>query len=105
MMMAAPMAAAQTPPAAADRAVYGYQDMFPGQFPGVGFEMPRQVFVDLLASTGLAYRSTTAGNIFAVGSAGSPFTEVVYFFNSPACDCLTEIEIRSPRRRRFNALS
>ncbi len=93
LLTGAPMAAAQTPDAIG-QAAYKYQDTLPEQLPGVGFEIPRQAFVDILISRGLAYRTTTAGDVFAVALPGAPFVEVVYFFNSDACDCLTEIEIR-----------
>ena len=73
---------------------YTYQNAFPEQVAGVGFEMPRQGFLDLLAAKGLTYRANTAADVFVVATADAPFSEVVYFFNSAACDCLTEIEIR-----------
>lgn len=93
LLLGAPIAAAETPPASPPTA-YTYQDAFPGQVAGAGFEMPRQTFMDLLAAQGLTYRTNTAADIVAVATNGAPFIEVVYFFNSDACDCLTEIEIR-----------
>lgn len=93
ILLGAPLAAAQTPPAAAVH-TYTYQSVFPEQVAGVGFETPRQSFLDLLASKGLTYRANAAANVFAVAPAEAPFIEVVYFFNSAACDCLTEIEVR-----------
>ena len=93
LFMSAPLAAAQTP-TASGQAAYRYQDALPEQLPGVGFEIPRQAFLDLLTSRALIYRANTAANMFAVALPGAPFVEAVYFFNSPACDCLTEIELR-----------
>jgi hypothetical protein len=92
-MLAAPVTTAQTPPEAAMPA-YTHQSVFPGQIAGIGFEMPKQSFVDLLVSSNLTYRSDSAATIFAVATSDTPFSEVVYFFNSEACQCLTEIEIR-----------
>lgn len=93
LLLGAPLAAAETLPASPP-AAYAYQDAFPGQVAGAGFEMPRQTFMDLLAAQGLTYRTNTAADVVAVATNGAPFSEVVYFFNSDACDCLTEIEIR-----------
>jgi hypothetical protein len=93
LLLGAPIAAPQTPEAAG-QAAYKYQDTLPEQLPGVGLETPRQAFLDILTSRGLAYRTNTAADVFAVALPGGPFVEVVYFFNSSACDCLTEIEIR-----------
>jgi len=93
ILLGAPQAAAQTP-SASGQAAYSYQDTLPEQLPGVGLEIPRQAFLDILASKGLTYRTTTTGDIFAVSLPGAPFVEAVYFFNSAACDCLTEVEIR-----------
>lgn len=93
LLLGAPVAAAETLPAP-HPAAYPYQDAFPGQVAGAGFEIPRQTFLDLLAAQGLTYRTNTAADVFAVATNGAAFTEVVYFFNSDACDCLTEIEIR-----------
>lgn len=93
LLLGAPVAAAETLPAP-HPAVYPYQEAFPGQVSGAGFEIPRQTFLDLLAAQGLTYRTNTAADVFAVATNGAAFTEVVYFFNSDACDCLTEIEIR-----------
>ena len=92
-MLAAPATTAQTPPDAAMPA-YTYQSAFPGQIAGIGFEIPKQSFVDLLVSNNLNYRSNSAATVFAVATSDTPFSEVVYFFNSEACQCLTEIEIR-----------
>jgi hypothetical protein len=93
LLLGAPVAAAETLPAP-HPAAYPYQDAFPGQVAGAGFEIPRQTFLDLLAAQGLTYRTNTAADVVAVATNGAAFTEVVYFFNSDACDCLTEIEIR-----------
>lgn len=93
ILLGAPVVAAQTPSAAAVHA-YTYQSAFPEQVAGVGFELPRQDFLDLLAAKRLTYRANTAANVFVVATADAPLSEVVYFFNSAACDCLTEIEIR-----------
>lgn len=93
VLLGAPLAAAQTPAEAPDQA-YTYPELFPAEIAGIGFEFPRQGFIDLLAARKLNHRANSQANVFAVGVAGAPFTETVYFFNSPACDCLTEIEIR-----------
>jgi hypothetical protein len=93
VLLGAPLATAQTPPDAATVA-YTYPNVFPTEIAGIGFEFPRQGFIDLLAARKLNHRANSQGNVFAVGVPGAPFTEAVYFFNSPACDCLTEIEIR-----------
>ncbi len=93
LLLGTPVAAAEPLPAP-HQSAYPYQDAFPGQVGGAGFEIPRQTFLDLLAAQGLTYRTNAAADIFAVATSGAAFTEVVYFFNSDACDCLTEIEIR-----------
>jgi hypothetical protein len=93
ILLCTPQAAAQPPPASV-QAAYRYQDTLPEQLPGVGFETPRQAFLEILTSGGVTYRTNTAANIFAVSLPGAPFAEVVYFFNSAACECLTEIEVR-----------
>jgi len=93
LLLGAPVAAGETLQASPPTA-YTYQDAFPGQVAGAGFEIPRQKFTDLLAAQGLTYRTNTAADVVAVAINGAAFIEVVYFFNSDACDCLTEIEIR-----------
>ena len=76
------------------RSCLSYTGLFPAEIAGIGFEFPRQGFIDLLAARKLKHRANGDANVFAVGVAGAPFTETVYFFNSPACDCLTETELR-----------
>jgi hypothetical protein len=93
VLLGAPLAAAQTPPESPGH-TYTYPELFPTEIDGIGFEFPRQGFVELLAARALNHRANGDANVFAVGVAGAPFTETVYFFNSRACDCLTEIEIR-----------
>ena len=93
VLLGASLAAAQTPTQPSGHA-YTYTELFPAEIAGIGFEFPRQGFLDLLAARKLNHRANGDANVFAVGVAGAPFTETVYFFNSPACDCLTEIEIR-----------
>jgi hypothetical protein len=93
VLLGASLAAAQTPTEPSGHA-YTYTELFPAEIAGIGFEFPRQGFIDLLAARKLNHRANGDANVFAVGVAGAPFTETVYFFNSPACDCLTEIEIR-----------
>jgi len=92
-LLAAPLAAAQAP-AEAPPHTYTYPAVFPTEIAGIGFEFPRPAFIDLLAARGLNHRANGEANVFAVAPAGAPFIETLYFFNSPACDCLTEIEIR-----------
>jgi hypothetical protein len=93
VLLGAPLAGAQTPPEKPGH-TYTYPELFPAEIAGIGFEFPRQGFIELLAARKLNHRANSQANVFAVGVAGAPFTETVYFFNSPACDCLTEIEIR-----------
>ena len=93
VLLGASLAAAQTPTEPSGHA-YTYTELFPAEIAGIGFEFPRQGFIDLLAARKLNHRANGDANVFAVGVAGAPFTETAYFFNSPACDCLTEIEIR-----------
>jgi hypothetical protein len=103
--LCAPLASAQTPEqtpqppaetavAGQEQPVYDYARLFPEQFPGVGFNMPKQTFLDMLASRGLASTSNSAKTMFGVSPAGAPFTQVVFFFNSNAGEILTEIEVR-----------
>jgi hypothetical protein len=93
VLLGAPLAGAQTPPEKPGH-TYTYPELVPAEIAGIGFEFPRQGFIELLAARKLNHRANSQANVFAVGVAGAPFTETVYFFNSPACDCLTEIEIR-----------
>ena len=93
VLLGAPLASAQTPPETPGH-VYTYPELFPAEIAGIGFEFPSQGCIDLLAAKKLNHRANGDVNVFTVGVAGAPFTETVYFFNSPACDCLTEIEIR-----------
>lgn len=92
-LLGAPLASAQAP-AEQPGYAYTYPELFPAEIAGIGFEFPRQGFVELLAARVLNHRANGDANVFAVGLAGAPYTETVHFFNSPACDCLTEIEIR-----------
>lgn len=93
VLLGALLAAAQTPTEPSGHA-YTYTELFPAEIAGIGFEFPMQGFIDLLAAGKLNHRANGDANVFAVGLAGAPYTETVHFFNSPACDCLTEIEIR-----------
>ena len=99
ILLGAPMAAAQTAPAKASplmeaMANYTYVPELPEEIPGVGFTMPKQAFLDLLASKKLTYTTNAAKNMFLVQPPGAPYGSVVYFFNSNAGEILTEIEIR-----------
>ncbi|HVY89902.1 MAG TPA: hypothetical protein VG942_13615 [Hyphomonadaceae bacterium] len=93
LLLGAPIAAAQTPPAP-KQAAYTYSDQLPAEIPGVGFEMPKQAFMDALAAKKLTPTTNEAKTMFLVQPAGAPYNNVVYFFNSPAGEILTEIEIR-----------
>lgn len=98
MALAAPQAAAQTPPAAPPAATvaaaYPYTNLFPREFPGVGFTMPKQAFLDMISARQLAFTANGGNTVFAVAVPDAPFREVVFFFNSDAGEYLTEIEIR-----------
>ncbi len=100
ILLGAPVAAAQTTSAPAADApsttqpAHTYATVLPQDVPGIGFEMQKQAFLDLLAARGLTYATNKAADMFAVSPAGAPFNSAVYFFNSKACTCLTEIELR-----------
>lgn len=98
-LLAAPVAVAQTPTAPVSETPattpgYSYATAMPQEIPGVGFETQKQAFLDILASKGLTYATNANADMFGVSPPGAPFRTAVYFFNSNACTCLTEIELR-----------
>lgn len=99
ILLGAPTAATQTPQATANAFStamenYTYVPELPEEILGVGYMMPKQAFLDLLASRKLTYTTNASKNMFLVQPTGAPYGSVVYFFNSPAGEILTEIEIR-----------
>jgi hypothetical protein len=101
VLLGAQMAAAQTPPpsnasgaAAQAEPAYFYQLVFPAEIPGLGFAMPKQVFLDVLAAKKLTHTANAANNMFLVSPPGAPYSGAVYFFNSKAGEILTEMELR-----------
>jgi hypothetical protein len=101
MLLGAPLALAQTAPAsnapaasAQAEPAYFYEMVFPVEIPGLGFAMPKQAFLDVIAAKQLTPTTNAAKNMFLVQPAGAPYSSAVYFFNSKAGEILTEIELR-----------
>lgn len=78
---------------------YDYLSEFPKEISGIGFRMPKQDFLAFVAEKGWNYRTNSSQSMFLVGIPESPYTEILFSFNSNAGAFLTEIEIRFPDER------
>lgn len=71
VLLGAPLVTAQTPTEPSGHA-YTYTELFRAEIAGIGFEFPRQGFIDLLAVRKLKHRANGDANVFAVGPACTP---------------------------------
>lgn len=89
-----PASAQEVTITAATDGQYDYVSHFPAELSGMGFRMPKQDFLALIAEKGWSYKTNANQNVFLVSVPDAPFTDIMVRMNSNAGEFLTEIEIQ-----------